>query len=74
MVEALLETKVGEVVGAQFVAQERRELLVLLEEGILEVGPVDMMAVGNALDHAGKLAAVAAGQAGAEDRRHFVGG
>jgi hypothetical protein len=34
MVEALLEAEIGEVVGAQFVAQEGRELLVLLEKGI----------------------------------------
>ena len=61
MVEALLEAEVGEVVGTQFVAQERRELLVLLEEGVLEVGPVDMMAVLDPIDEGGELAAVAAG-------------
>jgi hypothetical protein len=74
MVQAFLETKVGEVVGTQFIAQERRELLVLLEEGVLEVSPVDMMAVLDTIDHARELAAVATMQAGAEDRRHLVGG
>src|SRR6478609_8160564 len=67
MVQAFLETKVGEVVGTQFIAQERRELLVLLEEGVLEVSPVDMMAVLDTIDHARELAAVATMQAGAED-------
>src|ERR1700741_1270826 len=62
MVEALLEAEVGEVVGAQFVAQEGRELLVLLEEGVLEVGTVDMMAVLDPIDEGGELAAVAAGK------------
>src|SRR5215471_9810339 len=74
MVEALAQAEVGEVVGTQFVAQEGRELLVLLEEGVFEVGAVDMMPVFDAVDHAGKLAAVAAGQTGAEDHRHLVGG
>jgi hypothetical protein len=31
MVQPFLETEVGEVVGAEFVAQESRELLILLE-------------------------------------------
>ena len=66
MVEALAQAEVGEVVGTQFVAQERR--------GFLEVGAIDMMAVFDAIEHTGELAAVAAGQAGAEDRRHLVGG
>src|SRR6476660_6621877 len=74
MVQAFLETKVGEVVGTQFIAQERRELLVLLEEGVLEVSPVDMMAVLDTIDHARELAAVATMQAGAEYRGYFVGG
>ena len=45
MVQSLPQTEVGEVVGAQFVAQEGRELFVLLEEGVLEVGAEDMMAM-----------------------------
>jgi hypothetical protein len=74
MVEALAHTEVFEIVGAQLIAQERRELLVLLEEGIPEVGAVDMMAVGDLIDHGGKLAAVPAAETGAEDRCHLVGG
>jgi len=45
MVQSLLKTEVGEVVGDQFVAQEGGELFVLLEEGVLEVGAEDMMAM-----------------------------
>jgi hypothetical protein len=38
MVQPFLETEVGEVVGAEFVAEESRELFILLEEGALEIG------------------------------------
>jgi len=39
------------------VAQEGGELFVLFEEGVLEVGAEDVMAVLNAIDDAGQLAA-----------------
>src|SRR5215471_5047507 len=39
MLQALLETEVPEVVGAELIAQERCELLVLLQERVLEVSP-----------------------------------
>src|SRR5258707_5264053 len=74
MVQAFSQTEVGEIVGAQFVAQKRRELLVLLEEGAFEVGAEDMMAVRDAIDHGCELAAVPAAEASAEDRSHFVSG
>jgi hypothetical protein len=74
MVQAFLETKVAEVVGAEFVAQEGREFLILLEEGALEVGAEDMMAMLDLIDDGGELAAVPAVQAGAEDRGNLVGG
>jgi len=38
MIEPLAQTKVIEVVGDRLVAQEGRDLLILLEEGVLEVG------------------------------------
>src|SRR6266850_1250995 len=50
MVQSLLKTEVGEVVGDQFVAQEGGELFVLLEEGVLEVGAEDMMAMLDAIE------------------------
>jgi hypothetical protein len=56
------------------VAQERREFLALLEEGIPEVGAVDMVAVRELLDHVGEFAAVPAAETGAEDHHHLVGG
>jgi hypothetical protein len=74
IVEAFAQAKVGEVVGTQFIAQEGRELLVLFEEGILEIGAIDMMAVRDPVDDAGELAAVATMKARAEDRRHLIGG
>ena len=45
ILQALLETEVPEVVGAELIAQERCELLVLLQERVLEVGAIDMVAV-----------------------------
>ena len=74
MVQPFSQPEVGEVVRAQFVAQESRELLVLLEEGAFEVGAEDMMAVRDAIDHGCELAAVPAAEASAEDRSHFVSG
>jgi hypothetical protein len=38
MVQSFPQTEVGEVVGAEFVAQERRELLILFQDGVFEVG------------------------------------
>src|SRR6266436_1226880 len=74
MVQSLLKTEVGEVVGDQFVAQEGGELFVLLEEGVLEVGAEDMMAMLDAIDDSGQLAAHPAVQASAEDLGDLVAG
>src|SRR3984893_10939378 len=63
MVQSLFEPEVGEVVGDQLVAQEGGELFVLFEEGVLEVGAEDVMAVLNAIDDGGQLAAHPAVQA-----------
>src|SRR6516165_5809950 len=48
--------EIGEIVGDQLVAQKGGELFVLLEEGVLEVGAEDMMAVLDAVDDGGELA------------------
>jgi hypothetical protein len=74
MVQPFLETEVGEVVGAEFVAEESRELFLLLEEGALEIGTEDMMAMLDLIDDGSELAAVPAVQAGAEDLGNLVGG
>jgi hypothetical protein len=42
VIQPLLETEVAEVVGTEFVAQEHRELLILPENGIAEVGAEDL--------------------------------
>src|ERR1700740_3517574 len=54
--QALLETEVPDVVGAELIAQERCELLVLLQERVLEVGAIDMVAVLDLLDDGCELA------------------
>src|ERR1700745_3017709 len=61
--QALLETEVPEVVGAELIAQEGCELLVLLQERVLEVGAIDMGAVLDLLDDGGELAGDLAMQA-----------
>src|ERR1700684_672198 len=57
VVEAFLQAEIAQVVRADLVAQEGRELFVLLEEGVLPVGAVDMMAVLDLLDDRAQLAA-----------------
>src|ERR1700730_374343 len=74
VVQPLLETEVREVVGAEFVAQESRELFILLEKGALEIGAEDMMAMLDLIDDGGELAAVPAVQAGGGDIGNLVGG
>ena len=69
-----LRRKSARLLETQFVAQEGGELFVLLEEGVLEVGAEDMMAVLDAIDDGGQLAAHPAVQAGAEDLGDLVGG
>ena len=54
--QALLETEVPEVVGAELITQEGCELLILLQERVLEVGAIDMVAVLDLLDDGGELA------------------
>src|SRR5438105_15402660 len=74
MVQSLLETEIGEVVGDQLVAQEGGELFVLLQKRVFEVGAEDVMAVLDAIDDGGQLAAHCAVQARAKDLGDLVGG
>jgi hypothetical protein len=74
MVQSLLETEIGEVVGDQLVTQEGGELFVLLQKGVFEVGAGDVMAVLDAIDDGGQLAAPCAVQARAKDLGDLVGG
>jgi hypothetical protein len=71
-----LETKVVEIVGAQFVAQEGGELLVLIntdQERVLEIGAKDMVTMLDLIDDGGKLAGQPAMEALTEDRGDLVG-
>jgi hypothetical protein len=73
MVQAFLETEVVEIVGAQFVAQEGGELLVLLQERVLEIGAKDMVTMLDLIDDGGKLAGQPTMEALTEDRGDLVG-
>ena len=74
MVQSLLETEIGEVVGDQLVAQEGGKLFVLLQKRVFEVGSQDVMAVLDAVDDGGQLAAHCAVQARAKDLGDLVVG
>ena len=74
VIQPLLESEVGEVVGADLVAQEGGELLVLLDEGVFPVGAEDMMAVLDLLQGGVQLAAELFGQPHAKDLADLVGG
>ena len=53
VIQALLQTEVGQVVGTDLVAQEGEKLFVLLQEGVLEVSAEDVVAMLDLFDHVG---------------------
>ena len=57
VLQAFPETKVAEVIGAKFIAQQGAELLVLLEERVLPVGAEDMVTVFDLIDDGAQFAA-----------------
>src|SRR4030095_2559742 len=57
MSEPLLQSKIAQIVGAQFVAQEPGEFFILLEEGVFPIGAEDMMTVLDLLDNRRQFAA-----------------
>src|ERR1017187_8292218 len=73
MVQPLLQTEVGQVIGAGLVAQIGRELLVLLDEGVAIVGAEDVMAMLDLLDDRVQLALQFFGDALPEDLGDLVG-
>src|SRR2546421_6208463 len=50
MIQSFAQTEVGEIVGAEFVTQERGEFLILPQHCALEIGAEDMMAMLDLLD------------------------
>src|SRR5262249_18555339 len=73
MIQSLLEAEIGKVVGDQLVAEEGRELFVLLQEGVFEVSAEDMMAVLDTIDDGGEFALHSAVYARAEDLGDLIG-
>jgi hypothetical protein len=66
MLQPLSQTEVVEVVRAEPVAQKHRQLLILSQNRVAEIGAEHMMAVRDLIDDGGKLAPVLAVQTGAE--------
>ena len=73
MLQTFLQPEVGEIVGAELVAQEGGEPFVLFEESVFPVSAEDVMAVLDLLQGGVQLAGQAAGDAGAEDFRDLSG-
>src|SRR4029453_8737158 len=67
MIEPFLQAEVTEVVGAKFVAQETRELFVLLEKGVLPKGAEDMVALFDLINHGCEFPVQSPVQPDAED-------
>ncbi len=74
MIEAFLETKVAQIIGAKLIAQEARELFVLFEKGVFPVGAKDVMAMLDLIEDAGQLSPQPFIQPDAEDLTDAVGG
>lgn len=74
MVEAFFQAEVTQIVGAELVAQEPGELLVLFEESVLPVGAEHMVAMFDLIDHRRQLPAQALVEPDAEDFGDAVGG
>src|SRR6266852_9511111 len=73
MVQSFLQAEVGQVVRTDLTAQERGELLVLLDEGVLGVSAEDVMPVLDLFERRVELAFQFPGQAHAEDLRDLMG-
>ena len=69
MVEAFPEPEVGEIIGADLIAQEGRELLVLLEEPVLPIDAEGVMSVLELLECGVELTLEFLRQTAAEDLR-----
>jgi len=67
MAEAFLQAEVRQVVRADFIAQERGELLVLFDESVLPVRPENVMTVFDLLQRSVQLALQLLRDAAAED-------
>ncbi len=73
MVQSLLQTEVGQVVGAGLVTQIGGELLILLDEGVAIVGTEDVMAMLDLFDDRAQLTLQFPGGALPEDLGDLVG-
>ena len=73
VIESFLQAEVAQVVGAEFVAEEAEELLVLFEQSIFPVGTEHVMSVLDLVDHDGQFSAQAFVQPDAKDLANAVG-
>ena len=74
MIESFLQSEVVQVVGAELIAQEARELLILLQECVFPVRSENVMPLLDLIDHCGQLSLQSLVQPDAEDLADAVGG
>src|SRR5206468_3357736 len=74
MVEPLPQGEIGQVVAADFHAEEGGKLLVLFDESVLPVGTENMVTMLDLLESGVQLAAKSTREADAEDVGNLVGG
>ncbi len=72
VIQAFVEEEVFEIVGAKLIAEEGLELLVLPEEGVLQIGPQHVVAVFEVLEGGMELASKAPSHPQAKDFRDLV--
>ena len=74
VVEAFLQSEIGQIVEADLIAQEGEELFVLLDECVFEVGAEDVMAVLDLLQGGVEFALQLLGEVIAKNLGDLVGG
>src|SRR5208337_2000191 len=74
VIESFLQSEVVQVVGAELVAEETREFLILLQECVFPVRSENVMPVLDLIDHGGKLSLQSLVQPDAEDLADAVSG
>ena len=74
VLQTFLQPEIGQIIGADLIAQESGKLLVLLHEGMFEVGPEDMMPVLDLLQRGVEFPLQFLGEADAEDLTDLVRG
>ena len=72
VVQAFLNSEIGEIIAAQFCSQESGELLILLQESVLEIRSKNMMSVFDLIQGRMELATQSLCQPNSKNLRNLV--